>query len=365
MKNYDDFAEEVFREADRRLALKRKRAAVIRQYTLAFASMFAIILTGIFVIKNETVREALEKKFNAQNIITDESSVTAPPTNTTVPDHGSYEPEITTEAFTSPPDGIRNTTAKPAASTTAAKTTTTAKTTASHSPVSTTDANTSYISVTSTRTTARNYVSSTKTSTVTVSKTTHTTATATRSTKTTATTSRIYVTSTTGTRTTVTTQNPLTTTSGGTFTTTIHDGTYLTSTTFSPSASTSWATKTTTTITTTSTKTTSLVTYTVSSTTTSVPQTTAVTQPLYPDIQLPAETADPSGNTTVPVNYRCIGELSADLQLGSKAGETTIYSGGVQYVCDVYSLAGSSLLDYAVIYIREKQEWLIYMSFIT
>ena len=101
MKNYDDFAEEVFREADRRLALKRKRAAVIRQYTLAFASMFAIILTGIFVIKNETVREALEKKFNAQNIITDESSVTAPPTNTTVPDHGSYEPEITTEVFTS------------------------------------------------------------------------------------------------------------------------------------------------------------------------------------------------------------------------------------------------------------------------
>lgn len=77
MKNYDEFAEEVFREADRGLALKRKRAAAIRRYTFALASMFAIILTGTFVLKNDTVREALERRFNAQNIITDESSATA------------------------------------------------------------------------------------------------------------------------------------------------------------------------------------------------------------------------------------------------------------------------------------------------
>lgn len=351
MKNYDDFAEEVFREADRRLALKRKRAAVIRQYTLAFASMFAIILTGIFVIKNETVREALEKKFNAQNIIIDESSVTAPPADTTVPDHEPYEPEITTEAVASPPDDIRNTTAKPAASTTAAKTTTTS-------------AHTSDISVTSTRTTSRHYVTSTKyeytqTSTVTVSKTTHTTATATRSTKTTATTSRIYVTSTTGTRTPVTTQNPPTTTSGGTFTTTIH-GTHLTSTTFPPSTSTSWATETTTTVATTSTETTSLVTYTVSSTTTSVPQTTTVTQPLYPDVELPPETADPSGNVTVPVAYFCAGEMSGSENLNKQIGVIMIESGGTEYECSVYSIAGFDTTDRVAIYIKDK--WLIYWA---
>ena len=50
MKSYDEFAEEVFREADRRIERRKKRVAALRQYTLAFASMFAIVLTGIFVI---------------------------------------------------------------------------------------------------------------------------------------------------------------------------------------------------------------------------------------------------------------------------------------------------------------------------
>ncbi len=356
MKNYDEFAEEVFREADRRLALKRKRAAAIRQYTLALASMFAIILTGTFVLKNDTVREALERKFNAQNIITDESSVTSPPADTTDSDPESYATVTTTKTVTYPQDSINSTTATTAVrteSTTTAKKShvTTASVSASSTTASSTYKLTENISVTTARTTSLQYVSST----VTAEKTTHTTATATKTTHTTATATKTTHTTATVTRTTYTT------TSG--YYTTTTERTYVTSSTFPP-ATTSWATETTTT----ASETTSQITYPVSTTTTTtaaVSQTTVVTQPLYPDIVLPAETADPSGNTTVPVNYRCAGELSADLQVGSQAGVITIESGGVQYVCDVYSLANSSLLDYAVLYIRENQKWLLYISIVT
>lgn len=344
MKNYDEFAEEVFREADRRLALKRKRAAAIRQYTLALASMFAIILTGTFVLKNDTVREALERKFNAQNIITDESSVTSPPADTTDSDPESYATVTTTKTVTYPQDSINSTTATTAVrteSTTTAKKShvTTASVSASSTTASSTYKLTENISVTTARTTSLQYVSST----VTAEKTTHATATATKTTHTTATATKTTHTTATVTRTTYTT------TSG--YYTTTTKRTYVTSSTFPPTT-TSWATETTTT----APKTT---------TTAAVSQTTVVTQPLYPDIVLPAETADPSGNTTVPVNYRCAGELSADLQVGSQAGVITIESGGVQYVCDVYSLANSSLLDYAVLYMRENQKWLLYISIVT
>lgn len=352
MKNYDEFAEEVFREADRRLALKRKRAAAIRQYTLALASMFAIILTGTFVLKNDTVREALERKFNAQNIITDESSVTSPPADTTDSDPESYATVTTTKTVTYPQDSINSTTATTAVrteSTTTAKKShvTTASVSASSTTASSTYKLTENISVTTARTTSLQYVSSTvtaeKTTHATATKTTHTTATATKTTHTTATATKTTHTTATVTRTTYTT------TSG--YYTTTTKRTYVTSSTFPPTT-TSWATETTTT----APKTT---------TTAAVSQTTVVTQPLYPDIVLPAETADPSGNTTVPVNYRCAGELSADLQVGSQAGVITIESGGVQYVCDVYSLANSSLLDYAVLYMRENQKWLLYISIVT
>lgn len=342
MKNYDEFAEEVFREADRRLALKRKRAAAIRQYTLALASMFAIILTGTFVLKNDTVREALERKFNAQNIITDESSVTSPPADTTDSDPESYATVTTTKTVTYPQDSINSTTATTAVrteSTTTAKKShvTTASVSASSTTASSTYKLTENISVTTARTTSLQYVSSTvtaeKTTHATATKTTHTTATATKTPHTTATVTRTTYTTTSG------------------YYTTTTKRTYVTSSTFPPTT-TSWATETTTT----APKTT---------TTAAVSQTTVVTQPLYPDIVLPAETADPSGNTTVPVNYRCAGELSADLQVGSQAGVITIESGGVQYVCDVYSLANSSLLDYAVLYMRENQKWLLYISIVT
>lgn len=342
MKNYDEFAEEVFREADRRLALKRKRAAAIRQYTLALASMFAIILTGTFVLKNDTVREALERKFNSQNIITDESSVTSPPADTTDSDPESYATVTTTKTVTYPQDSINSTTATTAVrteSTTTAKKShvTTASVSASSTTASSTYKLTENISVTTARTTSLQYVSSTvtaeKTTHATATKTTHTTATATKTTHTTATVTRTTYTTTSG------------------YYTTTTKRTYVTSSTFPPTT-TSWATETTTT----APKTT---------TTAAVSQTTVVTQPLYPDIVLPAETADPSGNTTVPVNYRCAGELSADLQVGSQAGVITIESGGVQYVCDVYSLANSSLLDYAVLYMRENQKWLLYISIVT
>lgn len=347
MKNYDEFAEEVFREADRRLALKRKRAAAIRQYTLALASMFAIILTGTFVLKNDTVREALERKFNAQNIITDESSVTSPPADTTDSDPESYATVTTTKTVTYPQDSINSTTATTAVrteSTTTAKKShvTTASVSASSTTASSTYKLTENISVTTARTTSLQYVSST----VTAEKTTHATATATKTTHTTATATKTTHTTATVTRTTYTT------TSG--YYTTTTKRTYVTSSTFPPTT-TSWATETTTTAPKTTTTT----------TTAAVSQTTVVTQPLYPDIVLPAETADPSGNTTVPVNYRCAGELSADLQVGSQAGVITIESGGVQYVCDVYSLANSSLLDYAVLYMRENQKWLLYISIVT
>lgn len=343
MKNYDEFAEEVFREADRRLALKRKRAAAIRQYTLALASMFAIILTGTFVLKNDTVREALERKFNAQNIITDESSVTSPPADTTDSDPESYATVTTTKTVTYPQDSINSTTATTAVrteSTTTAKKShvTTASVSASSTTASSTYKLTENISVTTARTTSLQYVSSTvtaeKTTHATATKTTHTTATATKTTHTTATVTRTTYTTTSG------------------YYTTTTKRTYVTSSTFPPTT-TSWATETTTTAPKTTT------------TTAAVSQTTVVTQPLYPDIVLPAETADPSGNTTVPVNYRCAGELSADLQVGSQAGVITIESGGVQYVCDVYSLANSSLLDYAVLYMRENQKWLLYISIVT
>ncbi len=355
MKNYDEFAEEVFREADRRLALKRKRAAAIRQYTLALASMFAIILTGTFVLKNDTVREALERKFNAQNIITDESSVTSPPADTTDSDPESYATVTTTKTVTYPQDSINSTTATTAVrteSTTTAKKShvTTASVSASSTTASSTYKLTENISVTTARTTSLQYVSSTvtaeKTTHATATKTTHTTATATKTTHTTATATKTTHTTATVTRTTYTT------TSG--YYTTTTKRTYVTSSTFPPTT-TSWATETTTTAPKTTTTT----------TTAAVSQTTVVTQPLYPDIVLPAETADPSGNTTVPVNYRCAGELSADLQVGSQAGVITIESGGVQYVCDVYSLANSSLLDYAVLYMRENQKWLLYISIVT
>lgn len=351
MKNYDEFAEEVFREADRRLALKRKRAAAIRQYTLALASMFAIILTGTFVLKNDTVREALERKFNAQNIITDESSVTSPPADTTDSDPESYATVTTTKTVTYPQDSINSTTATTAVrteSTTTAKKShvTTASVSASSTTASSTYKLTENISVTTARTTSLQYVSSTvtaeKTTHATATKTTHTTATATKTTHTTATATKTTHTTATVTRTTYTT------TSG--YYTTTTKRTYVTSSTFPPTT-TSWATETTTTA--------------PKTTTAAVSQTTVVTQPLYPDIVLPAETADPSGNTTVPVNYRCAGELSADLQVGSQAGVITIESGGVQYVCDVYSLANSSLLDYAVLYMRENQKWLLYISIVT
>ena len=376
MKNYDEFAEEVFREADRRLALKRKRAAAIRQYTLALASMFAIILTGTFVLKNDTVREALERKFNAQNIITDESSVTSPPADTTDSDPESYATVTTTKTVTYPQDSINSTTATTAVrteSTTTAKKShvTTASVSASSTTASSTYKLTENISVTTARTTSLQYVSSTVTAektthtTATATKTTHTTATATKTTHTTATATKTTHTTATATKTTHTTatvtRTTYTTTSG--YYTTTTERTYVTSSTFPP-ATTSWATETTTT----ASETTSQITYPVSTTTTTtaaVSQTTVVTQPLYPDIVLPAETADPSGNTTVPVNYRCAGELSADLQVGSQAGVITIESGGVQYVCDVYSLANSSLLDYAVLYMRENQKWLLYISIVT
>lgn len=346
MKNYDEFAEEVFREADRRLALKRKRAAAIRRYTFALASMFAIILTGTFVLKNDTVREALERRFNAQNIITDESSVTAPPADTTAPEPGTYAPVTTTETVTYPQDNISSTivtTAVRAVSTTTAKKShvTTSAASVSSTTASRTDELTGNTRVTTTRTTVLHYVSSTFTTKI----TTHTTAKTTKIPHTNTTVSPIHTTA-TATKTThatatatKTTDSPQSTTSS--CTTTTIAGTFVTSSTF-PHTSTS----STTTI----------------ATSTNVSQTDISTQPLYPDIVLPPETADPSGNTTVPVNYRCAGELTADMQLGNQAGVITIESGGVQYECDIYSLADSSLLDYAVLHIKENRKWILYKS---
>lgn len=86
MRSYEEFAEEVFREADRRLTLKKKRAVIMRRYTFALASMFAIVLTGVFFLRNETAKEALEKKYNDDDIITVEPEPTTTlPVITTAP----------------------------------------------------------------------------------------------------------------------------------------------------------------------------------------------------------------------------------------------------------------------------------------
>ena len=109
MKSYDEFAEKVFREADQRLASRKKRAALIRRYTFALASMFAIVLTGIFVFKNETAREALEKKFNDDDIITIEPDpTTVPPVITT--DSSGAEIIITTTDNEAPRETTAQTT---------------------------------------------------------------------------------------------------------------------------------------------------------------------------------------------------------------------------------------------------------------
>lgn len=356
MKNYDEFAEIVFREADRRLVRKRKRAAAVRRYTLAFAGMFAVFLTGIFVIKNETARQALEKKFNDRYIITDESRITKDPDVTTLPEYIVTSSDgaeyYTTASAVSDTDETRETSVRTTSPAKTSETSSASQTAAVSSTSARTSASQHYADITTPPAVSTDEYVKTSTMTkipVTTLKTTSRRTTQTVSSETVVTVSATF------TAAPPTTMKPMPTTTSSV--TTVRP-----ITTTPPPIPTSpvSTTSTRTTIITTVTSNTKITTTTITTTmrTTATLQTT-VTVTTYPDIELPPETADPSGNTTVPVTYRYSAELY-DVIPGDLIGETVIDTGGMLYECDVYIFSGSDPLNSVLLYVRNNDKWLLY-----
>lgn len=367
MKNYDEFAEIVFREADRRLVRKRKRAVAVRRYTLAFAGMFAVFLTGIFVIKNETARQALEKKFNDRYIITDESRITKDPDVTTLPEYIVTSSDgaeyYTTASAVSDTDETRETSVRTTSSAKTSETSSASRTEAVSSTSARTSASQHNADITTTPAVSTDEYAKTSTLTkipVTTFKTTSRRTTQTTSSEIIVTVSKTFTAApptTTkpmpDTTPPVTTVRPITTTSPPIPT--------------SPVSTTTSRTTIITTITTvtsenqTHSTTTTTITTTLRTTATLQTTQTTVTVTAYPDIELPPETADPSGNTTVPVTYRYSAELY-DVIPGDLIGETLIDTGGMPYECDVYVFSGSDPLDAVLLYVRNNDKWLLYES---
>ena len=403
MRSYEEFAEEVFREADRRLTLKKKRAVIMRRYTFALASMFAIVLTGVFFLRNETAKEALEKKYNDDDIITVEPEPTTTlPVITTVPsgtevivttisaditDNGETsettaqtaaedeipQPETTTATAEMSGDTENNVSTTALSVHTSGlppdKQTTTARTTSARTTTSaTTEGLTEGIPTTTTvrkpsaeATTVKNTTTTTRKYSPIVTTTT------TRRTVTTTTTAAAEPEPTpepTTTRRTTTTTTTTSTTTRRTVTTT---------TTGSPGdAQTPPATSTTTAApiiaTTTEVPPPEAGTPDAPIETTSTPESdkTTTTAPApsapsgYSDIQLPADVVGSSGNGADSVTYIFAGELPYDFEPGEYLCESTLMIGGVSYVCDAYICPGMPAEECVAVYIWDTGQWAYY-----
>jgi len=417
MRSYEEFAEEVFREADRRLALKKKRSAIMRRYTFALASMFAIVLTGVFFLRNETAKEALEKKYNDDDIITVEPEPTTTlPVITTAPsgteviittisaditDNGETsettaqttaedeipQPETTTATAETSGDTENNvsttalsvhTSGQPpdkqttTAQTTFARTTTSATTEGLTEGIPTTTTvrkpSAEATTVKTTTTTTRKYspIVTTTTTRRTVTTTT-TAATEPEPTPEPTTTRRTTTTTTTST----TTRRTVTTTTTTTSTTTRR--TVTTTTTGSPGdAQTPPATSTTTAAPIIAT--TSIVPPPevdgpdAPIATTAIPESdkTTTTAPApsapsgYSDIQLPADVVGSSGNGADSVTYIFACELPYDFEPGEYLCESMLMIDGVSYVCDAYICPGMPAEECVAVYIWDTGQWAYY-----
>lgn len=417
MRSYEEFAEEVFREADRRLTLKKKRAVIMRRYTFALASMFAIVLTGVFFLRNETAKEALEKKYNDDDIITVEPEPTTTlPVITTAP-YGTEviittisaditdnretsettaqttaedeipQPETTTATAETSGDTENNVSTTASSVHTSGlppdKQTTTARTTSARTTTSaTTESLTEGIPTTTTvrkpsaeATTVKNTTTTTRkyspiVTTTTTRRTVTTTTTAATEPEPTpepTTTRRTTTTTTTST----TTRRTVTTTTTTTSTTTRR--TVTTTTTGSPGdAQTPPATSTTTAApiiaTTTEVPPPEAGTPDAPIETTSTPEsdktTTTVPAPSapsgYSDIQLPADVVGSSENGADSVTYIFAGELPYDFEPGGYLCESTLMIDGVSYVCDAYICPGMPAEECVAVYIWDTGQWAYY-----
>lgn len=313
MRSYEEFSEDVFREAERRRIRKKKRAAIIRRYTLAVASMLAIVLTGVFVLKNKTAREALDKKYNDNNIITDEPVVT---TGSSLLTTATGDIPVTTStAVTAQKDDIR---------------TTTVRTTDNDQETETTETS-------GTQTTENKEDTETTTSAESESETQTTTAKESDET----------------TRRTTTTRRPATTRR----TTTTRGGADTTRRT-TTAVRTSEVLRTTTYVSTTT------VRYTVTSalipatTTTAVPSTPSG----YPDIQIPASSVESLGNASGTVNYTYRKTMSYVPAIDGYVCRTVVNIDGTEYDCDVYTYDGWPARDYVLVCVWSTNQWLVYQS---
>ena len=77
MKDYKQVSESVFRKAEERMNEKKRRAAVIWRRSLIASGMAAVLLVGVGVWKNESIRGLLKRDPHSSEISVIEEETTA------------------------------------------------------------------------------------------------------------------------------------------------------------------------------------------------------------------------------------------------------------------------------------------------